>query len=136
VFYTPNWYTHPGPVFIVEGGSDVAACESWNLNAIGRASNTHGGLWIKKMIKQCCPEKLVIVVGERDENPSRRGIIPSCTANCRGCAYCWPGWFGMKKVAAELGGRAVGVLAPPHSKDMRDLLTGGLIWTELLESLT
>jgi hypothetical protein len=135
IFYTPTWYTHPGPVFIVEGGSDVAACESANLNAVGRASNTYGGRWIKKMIKQCCPEKLIVVVGERDENPSKRGRVSSCTANCRGCAYCYPGWFGMKKVTAELGGRAVGVMVPPHSKDMRELLIGGLVWLELLESM-
>lgn len=132
VFYVPTWYTHPGPVFIVEGGSDVAACESYNLNAIGRATNTYGAHWISKMIRQCCPEKRIIVVGERDENPSKRGTVSSCTANCRGCAFCWPGWFGMKKVADELGGKAVGVLVPPHSKDMRELLTGGLIWHELL----
>lgn len=135
VFYTPTWYTHPGPVFIVEGGSDVAACESHNLNAIGRASNVHGGLWIKKMIRQCCPEKRIIVVGERDEQPSKRGMLSSCTVNCRGCAFCWPGWFGMKKVAAELGGRAVGVLVPPGVKDMRELLTSDKCWHELLGSL-
>lgn len=133
VFYTPNWYTHPGPVFIVEGGSDVAACESHNLNAIGRASNTYGAHWIAKMVRQCCPEKRIVVVGERDENPSKRGTVASCTVNCRGCAFCWPGWFGMKKVADELGGKAVGVLVPPHFKDMRELLTGGLVWIELLE---
>lgn len=133
VFYVPTWYTHPGPVFIVEGGSDVAACESYNLNAIGRASNVYGAHWISKMIRQCCPEKRIIVVGERDENPSRRGTVSSCTANCRGCAFCWPGWFGMKKVADELGGKAVGVLVPPHSKDMRELLTGGQCWHELLQ---
>ena len=135
MFYTPNWYTHPGPVFIVEGGSDVAACESNNLNAIGRASNVHGGEWIKKMIKQCCPEKLIIVVGERDENPGKRGTVSSCTANCRGCAFCWPGYYGMKKVAAELGRRAVGVLVPPGSKDMRELLTEAKVWIELLGAL-
>jgi len=132
VFYAPTWYTYPGPVFVVEGGSDVAACESHNLNAIGRASNVHGGVWIKKMILQCCPEKLVVVVGERDESPSRRGMVSSCTANCRGCAFCFPGWFGMKKVTDELGGKAVGVLVPPHAKDMRELLTGGQCWIELL----
>lgn len=131
VFYVPTWYTHPGPVFVVEGGSDVAACESHNLNAIGRASNVYGGHWIKKMIRQCCPEKLVVVVGERDEQPGKRGMVSSCTANCRGCAYCWPGWFGMKKVTDELGGKAVGVLVPPGTKDMRDLLTGGMCWHEL-----
>lgn len=135
VFYAPAWYTHPGPLFIVEGGSDVAACESANLNAIGRASNVYGGHWIRKMVQQCCPEKRVIVVGERDEQPSKRGMVSSCTSNCRGCSFCWPGWFGMKKVAAELGGNAVGVLVPPHAKDMRELLTGGMCWHELLESL-
>lgn len=41
----------------------------------------------------------------------------------------------MKKVTAELGGRAVGVMVPPHAKDMRELLTGGLIWSELLEKI-
>ena len=87
------------------------------------------------MIRQCCPEKLIIVVGERDESPNRRGTVSSCTANCRGCAYCWPGWFGMKKVADELGGKAVGVLVPPGAKDMRELLTGGQCWIELLGAL-
>ncbi len=119
-------------MFIVEGGSDVAACESHNLNSIGRASNTCGGEWIKKMIRQCCPEKLIVVVGERDWNQSKRGMVSSCTANCCGCAYCWPGKFGMKKVASELGGKTVGVLVPPGSKDMRELLTGGMCWIELL----
>jgi len=135
VFYVPTWYTHPGPVFIVEGGSDVAACESHNLNAIGRASNTYGGHWIKKMVKQCCPQKLIVVVGERDENPSKRGTVSSCTKQCAGCAFCWPGYFGMKKVAAEIGGRTVGVLVPPGSKDMRELLTGDKCWIDLLRAL-
>jgi hypothetical protein len=135
VFYVPTWYTHPGPVFVVEGGSDVAACESHNLNCIGRASNTYGGHWIKKMIRQCCPEKLIVVVGERDQNLDRRGTVASCTTNCAGCAFCWPGYYGMKKVAAELGRRAVGVLVPPSSKDMRELLTGDKCWLELLGAL-
>lgn len=131
VFYAPTWYTYPGPVFIVEGGSDVAACESHNLNAIGRASNTHGGDWIKKMIRQCCPEKLIVVVGERDEQPSKRGMVSSCTVNCRGCAYCWPGLFGAKKVAAEL--KSSWVLVPPGFKDMRELLSKGGLWLDLME---
>ncbi len=137
VFYTPNWCMFRGPVFIVEGGSDVAACYSNKLNAIGRASNTCGGYWIKQMIQKRCPGSLIIVVGERDEQPSKRGtpLVPSCTIDCKGCAHCWPGMYGMKKVTEELGGRAVGVMVPPHFKDMRELLAGGLIWTELLENL-
>lgn len=135
LFYAPTWYTHPGPIFVVEGGSDVAACESRNINAIGRASNVYGGHWIAKMIRQCCPEKRIIVVGERDEQPSKRGMVASCTPNCCGCAFCWPGLYGMKKVAEELGGRAVGVLVPPGVKDMRELLTSDKCWIELLRAM-
>ena len=31
--------------------------ESNNLNCVGRASNTYGGHWIVKMLRQCCPER-------------------------------------------------------------------------------
>lgn len=135
LFYTPTWYCHPGPIFIVEGGSDPAACETHNLNAIGRASNTYGGHWIKRMLKQCCPNRRVIVVGERDENPSKRGRVSSCPLTCRGCAYCWPGLYGMTKVADELGPQAIGVMAPPCAKDMRELLSMDSFWHELMRAL-
>lgn len=138
VFYVPKkWCSNPGPVFVVEGGSDVAAAFSNKLNAIGRASNTCGGHWIKQMIQKHCPEKRIIVVGERDEQPKKRGTptVPSCTATCPGCAFCWPGLFGMQKVAAELGPNAVGVLVPPGAKDMRELLTCDKCWIDLLRVL-
>jgi hypothetical protein len=131
VFYTPEWFSRPGPLWIVEGGSDVAACESSGLCSIGRASNTHGAEYIKRMISQCCPDKKIIVVGERDECPSRRGVVSSCTANCRGCAFCWPGLFGAKKVAAELN--ASWVMIPKPWKDMRELLAAGGLWLDLVE---
>lgn len=131
VFYTSEWFSRPGPLWIVEGGSDVAACESAGLAAIGRASNTHGGEFIRLMIRQCCPDKRVIVVGERDEVPERRGSVTSCTLNCRGCGFCWPGLFGAKKVAAELNTRWV-MIPRPH-KDMRDLITAGGLWLDLVE---
>ena len=131
VFYTSEWFSRPGPLWVVEGGSDVAACESAGLCAIGRASNTHGGEYIRRMVKQCCPDKRVIVVGERDEVPEKRGRVPSCTLNCRGCAFCWPGLFGAKKVAAELNTRWV--MVPKPHKDMRELLTAGGLWLDLVE---
>lgn len=131
VFYTSEWFSRPGPLWIVEGGSDVAACESAGLAAIGRASNTHGGEFIRRMVKQCCPDKRIIVVGERDEVPERRGRVASCTVNCRGCAYCWPGLFGAKKVACELQTKYV-MIPRPH-KDMRDLITAGGLWLDLVE---
>lgn len=120
VFYTHAWCQHPGPVFIVEGGSDVAACETHGLNAIGRASNTHGAVWIRKMIQQYAKHKPIIVIGERDAKPERRGGVASCPSDCTGCAWCWPGVFGMKKVAAELA--CSGLMIPQPYKDMRDLL--------------
>ena len=131
VFYTSEWFSRPGPLWVVEGGSDVAACESAGLCAIGRASNTHGGEYVRRMVKQCCPDKRVIVVGERDEVPEKRGRVPSCTLNCRGCAFCWPGLFGAKKVAAELNTRWV--MVPKPHKDMRELLTAGGLWLDLVE---
>lgn len=131
VFYTSEWFSQRGPLFVVEGGSDVAACESVGLCAIGRANNTHGGEYIRRMIRQCCPNKRVIVIGERDEVPERRGRVASCTTSCRGCAFCWPGLFGAKKVSAELDAKWV-MIPKPH-KDMRDLITAGGLWLDLVE---
>lgn len=131
VFYSTEWWSRPGPLWIVEGGSDVAACESAGLCAIGRASNTHGAEYIKKMIEKSNVTKKVIVVGERDEAPNRRGAVPSCLKTCRGCAFCWPGLFGAKKVAAELN--ASWVLVPKPYKDMRELLSKGGLWIDLME---
>jgi len=132
VFYTHRWWQLPGPVLIVEGGSDVAACDSFDIPAIGRASNVHGGAWIGRLIRRHAPDKRIVVIGERDEKPEKRGRVASCPPDCTGCAYCWPGLYGMRKVAAELGG--VGLMVPPAYKDIRDQLTrGGL--AELLEAL-
>ncbi len=132
VFYSSRWCHHPGPVFVVEGGSDVAACESNDLCAIGRASNTCGWHWIKEMISKHCPFKKIIVVGERDENPSKRGTVSSCPVDCKGCSYCWPGLFGAKMVAKELN--ASWVLVPPGFKDMRELLSKGGLWLDLVKA--
>ena len=132
VFYSSRWCQHPGPVFVVEGGSDVAACETNELCAIGRASNTCGWHWIKELISKHCPFKKIIVVGERDENPSKRGIVSSCPVDCKGCSYCWPGLFGAKMVAKELS--ASWVLVPPGFKDMRELLSKGGLWLDLVKA--
>ena len=63
------------------------------------------------------------MIGERDAKPAKRGTVASCPPDCSGCAFCWPGLYGMRKVAGELGG--VGVMVPEPFKDMRDLLTKG-----------
>ena len=125
LFYTANWNKHRGPVLIVEGGSDVAACESRGLCAIGRASNVYGAHWIKRMIRGC--SKRIIVIGERDAKPEKRGTVSHCAKDCRGCAFCWPGLFGMEKVASELSADSF----MPEAKDMRELLSRGIIPREL-----
>ena len=131
VFYSNQWWSRRGPLFIVEGGSDVAACESNGLSAIGRASNTHGGEYIKRLIAKTRDNQRVIVVAERDEAPERRGTVQSCSKICRGCSYCFPGLFGAKKVAAELN--ASWVLVPNGYKDIRELLSKGGLWLDLME---
>ena len=131
VFYASKWWSHPGPLFVVEGGSDVAACESNRLCSIGRASNTHSGGCIRQMIEKQKVTKKVIVVAERDEAPERRGTVQSCLKTCRGCSFCWPGLFGAKKVAAELN--ASWVLVPSPYKDIRELLSKGGLWLDLME---
>ena len=133
LFYTPGWLRNSGPLWIVEGGSDVAACESAGLAAIGRASNTYGGGWIRKMIEGSSTKKRVFVVGERDEAPDRRGLTAGCPKDCDGCALCWPGLFGAKRVAAELSVSWVMVSKP--YKDMRELLTSGGLWLDLMRLL-
>lgn len=130
VFYSRQWWSHPGPMFVVEGGSDVAACETAGLCSIGRASNTHGSECIRQMIEKKNSTKKVIVVAERDEAPERRGVVPSCLKTCRGCANCFPGLFGAKKVAKELN--ASWVLMPVGFKDMRELLAKGGLWLDLV----
>ena len=131
VFYSLNWAKHPGPIWIVEGGSDVAACETAGMSAIGRASNTHGSEWIKKLLGREANGRKVIVVGERDEAPARRGRVSSCPENCRGCSFCWPGLYGAKKVAGELNSNWV--MIPKPYKDMRELIASGTLWLDLLE---
>ena len=127
LFYAVDWYEYSGPVLIVEGPSDVAACLTHGLCAIGRPSNVCGAAMIQKMLRRC-RDKRAIVIGERDEAPERRG--PHCPADCSGCAICWPGAYGMRRVARQL--RATGVMIPPGYKDMRDLLANGTPWIDFL----
>jgi hypothetical protein len=130
VFCTVDWWKRPGPLFVVEGGSDVAACESYDLCAIGRGGNLHGAHIIRKLADRHAPEKKIIVVGERDESPNRRGQVASCPVDCSGCLYCFPGKYGAIKVAKELG--ADWALIPIGYKDMRELLAGDGLWLDLV----
>jgi hypothetical protein len=80
---------------------------------------------IRAMLAKWAKGRLVLVVGERDESPERRGQVSSCPVDCRGCAHCWPGLFGMQKVSREL--RCRGLMVPAEFKDVREMYKAGVL---------
>ena len=103
-----------GPVLIVEGASDVAACVAMDLAAVGRPSNRGGAEDLSKLLDGLA----VFVVGENDAKPGG----------------AWPGRDGAKAVATRLagawGGAVAWTLPPRDAKDIRHWLgnkiAGGL----------
>ena len=102
----------PDPVLIVEGASDVAACLTLGVAAVGRPSNSGGVDHLATLIQDRLADREVIAVGENDAKPKDGS---------------WPGRDGARKVAAELTqrlGREIKWAMPPrHVKDIRELLT-------------
>lgn len=96
----------PDPVLVVEGASDVAACLTMGVTAIGRPSNASGA----KLLGERLKGREVIVVGEND--PKSDGS--------------WPGRDGAASIADQLTaawGRSVArALTPDWEKDVRDWL--------------
>jgi AAA domain len=93
----------PGPVLLVEGPSDVVACITMGLAAIGRPSNL-GGVQI---IARLGLDRPVIVVGENDRKESGE----------------WPGQLGAigtaTSLAEEWGEDAHWTMVPEPFKDVR-----------------
>jgi hypothetical protein len=135
LFYCRGWSQFPGPLLVAEGGSDVAAGITAGLCVIGRPSNIGGASEIKRMLSARARNRPVIVVGENDEKPDRRGDPnhPRCTLECTGCGHCWPGMFGAEAVAKQVG--CGFVMPPPGLKDLREIVRSGITWTELLKGL-
>ncbi len=98
--------TRIDPVLVVEGPTDVAACETLGLASVGRPSSTSGG----KHIAQLLSQRDVLIVGENDQKPNGN----------------WPGREGAEKLArclATTWKRAVRwVLPPDEHKDVRAYL--------------
>lgn len=116
------------PVLIVEGGSDVAAAFTIGLCAIGRPSNTGGASMIRNM-----GFNKMIVLGENDEQPEKRGKFQWCPIDCPGCSHCFPGLFGAKLTAEQLGCKYI--MPPNGCKDLRDVLANRKV-TEFIKQLT
>lgn len=91
------------PVLVVEGASDVAACETLGLAAVGRPSNAAGADQIARLVKG----RAILVVGERDQKADGR----------------WPGRDGAEGVAVRVASewrKAVPWTLPPEPvKDVR-----------------
>jgi len=96
----------PDPVLVVEGASDVAACLTMGLKAVGRPSNASGAEDVAGLVSG----RKVVVLGEND---------------CKDHGD-WPGREGAAGVASslsELWGRPVPWRMPPKgAKDARDWL--------------
>jgi len=95
-------------LLIVEGVSDVAACITLGIPAIGRPSNRGGVDLLADLLGDYRGE--ILVVGENDQKPGGE----------------WPGREGAVHVSTELAtrlGRLVQWTLPPHgTKDLRSWL--------------
>ena len=80
---------------------DVAAMLDAGLCVLGRPSNV-GGIAVLTAYLKRHDMNLVIVLGENDCKPHKRGTVKQCPKDCRGCAWCWPGRFGMLATAQRL----------------------------------
>ncbi len=105
--YMPeDWDSIPGPVFIPEGASDVAAIMSIGRCAIGRPSALGGVADLARLLRGV--DRRIIVLGENDKKADGR----------------WPGKEGAEAVAAPARvalGRPVETVFPPAGyKDVRD----------------
>ncbi len=97
-----TWKDRPGPVLVVEGASDVAACEALQLRAIGRPSNTGGADDLAELLAGID----AILIGENDKKADGS----------------WPGRDGAKLASAKLAtawGKSVAWALP--SEDAKDI---------------
>lgn len=127
-FVVEGWFAGDGEVWLPEGPTDVAACLDAGIACIGRSTNRPGRHigFIARLIKRRRATSLIVVWGERDEKPDRRGKLASCPSSCEGCAHCYPGLFGVKSTAKalteELGRRVKARMPPAPYKDVREWL--------------
>lgn len=127
IFCKQWWWIGSGTVYIVEGASDVAALIDAGLSALGRPSCIGGLAVLTAYLKRRDPKRIV-VIGENDLKPEKRGSIQQCPPNCNGCLVCWPGRAGCLVTASRLAKalkRKIDTLMPPAEfKDVRQWWIG------------
>ncbi len=117
-----GWDHHRGPLFVVEGPSDVLALTHAGVCCVGRPSNSGGAERLAALLAKWPKGRGIVLVGEND----------------RKADGSWPGREGAVKVAVALAaklGRPVPVSFPPdEAKDVRLWLTAddlpGVPWPE------
>jgi hypothetical protein len=108
--FASSWRNGAGPIFLVEGASDVAALLTIGLSVVGRPSNTGGVTLLTDLLFDVMPNREIVVIGERDQKPNGS----------------WPGKDGAISVAKQLADaleRPIGWAFPPDdAKDSREWL--------------
>jgi hypothetical protein len=132
LFIPKGWRSEAGPILLPEGGSDTAAIIGLGITAIGRPSNTAGAEMLRKLLDGA--GRKIIVIGERDMKPEKRGTVEQCPASCEGCLLCWPGRAGSRAMAQRL--RAVSRLPPPGFKDAREWIHSEITAEQFFAGLT
>ena len=123
--YADDWDSGDGPLFIVEGGTDVAAGLAMELAIVGRPSNVGGVEYLTRLL--CRVNRRIIIVGERDrkEHDSlSKAVRSGHDPKCGGCRLCWPGKAGAVATSIALSrrlNRIVDWSFPPD--DVKDLRT-------------
>jgi hypothetical protein len=137
--YVDDWQDWPGPCYLVEGASDVAAGLTIGICVVGRPSNIGGAEYLALLLKEF--QRPIVVLGERDKKRHedlaeimQRGHDEECL----GCQRCWPGLRGMEVIAAGLRKqlkREIGMAFPADgSKDVRTWLNRQEAGSDLLEA--
>jgi hypothetical protein len=100
VYFSPGLFRGDTPIFIVEGGSDTASLIGLGCNVIGRPSALGGTRECTALLRDW--QSRIIVIGERDEKPEKRGKRDYCPAVCKSCMHCWPGLAAAKLFSERL----------------------------------
>ena len=106
--YAPDWSHGDEKILLVEGASDVAACITMGIPAVGRPSCRGGIRFLTQLLTHIPDARPIVVLGERDKKTN--GL--------------WPGRDGAIKTATQLAeslNRTIGWALPPDdAKDVRD----------------
>lgn len=98
--YASGWHEdRPGPIFLVEGGSDVAAGLTLGLCVVGRPSNLGGVDCLVRLLRG--HDRRIVLLAERDAKDRVTSAAIHDPA-CQCCGQCFPGMFGAVETANKL----------------------------------